>query len=316
VYRLNEPPEVDQDWAEPDERTTLHSRGLTLEVCRWGDAEEADLTLLCTHGYLDCADVFAPLAAELTSRSTDVALVSVSLAGHGRSDWADSYGWYDHTVDVLAFLDHYRTRRRTGGLTAAVGHSFGAVQTLEALCLSSEHIDFAVNFDAVSGPFALPSEELGSALAKASATGVRHLPSYPRLQDLVERRRQFNPRLNQETLRRFVPHLATSDSTGWRWRVDPALVGWVRPWDLSGAPPTDPLALTGRLSIDVLTVTGAATDDPRIRGTYPGDEAIAAMTNVHHVALPDAGHYVHLESVKSVAAAVLEYAGSRNCQAP
>ena len=96
----------------------------------------------------------------------------------------------------------------------------------------------------------------------------------------------------------------------WRywWRLDPALVGWVRPWQITGAPAADPLALTAALPHPVLTVTGGAPDHPQIRGSYPGDGPIDSLPRGRHCRLPDAGHYVHLERPDAVAAAILDHA--------
>jgi pimeloyl-ACP methyl ester carboxylesterase len=301
-------------WPEPDSRGFVASRGLRLETCTWGDPATADITLLCLHGYLDCAAVFAPLAHELIRRPVEVAVVAMSFAGHGGSDRADSYGWFDHVVDVMRFLDEWRVRPG-GGVLGVAGHSFGAVQMLEALNLDACGVDFAVNLDAVAGPFGRGAAGLGEALATVATSGLRKLPYYASLEDMVARRQAFNPRLPPATMRRLVSHLAVHDAHGWRWRVDPALVGWIRPWDLATGEPSDPLRLTGRLPLEVLTVTGDAPDEPRIRGAQPRPEVVEAVPNVRHVGLATAGHYVHLETTGLVADAILHHAGVRGGRA-
>ena len=293
-------------WPDPDRRLVLPSRGLRLAVCEWGDPRAASTVVVATHGYLDSGEVFGPLVAELMALGGDVAVAALTFAGHGDSEWADSYGWCDHVVDVLAFLRRYR---RPNACTVALGHSFGAIQLLDALSIDGRDVDLFVNLDAVSDPKAFESSQLGVALAAASQHGRRELRSHPDVESLVARRLEYNPRLSAEMLRPLVEQLSRVVPSGRVWKVDPALVGWVRPWDLSLDPPTDRLAMMAALPFRSLVVTGSAVDDPRIRGPYPGDAALAAVSlaavsRVDHVVLPDAGHYVHLESPRHVAEAM------------
>ena len=293
---------------QPDRRSVVRSRGLDLALAEWGDVGSAKVVLVGAHGFLDCGEFFAPLAGAL--RSAPVALAALSFAGHGRSARADSYGWFDHTADLLAAARAVAARATRRDSLGLIGHSFGGVQVLQALALEPEVADFAVNLDAMAAPSPLEGGGMSTALAYLAAAGedLRPLPFYPDLADIVARRARSNPRLPPRLLRWLAPHLASRSRGRYRWRVDPALVGWVRPWDLSGSPAADPLALAAALPHPVLAVTGAAPDHPQIRGPYPGDEAIAALNRVTHVRLPDAGHYVHLECPAAVAAAVTEHA--------
>src|SRR5579875_3161762 len=272
---------VRHDWPAPRARPAIRSRGLTLSLCEWGDASSARLVLVGAHGFLDCAEFFAPLAGALRRQDPGLALVALSFAGHGRSDWADAYGWYDHAADLAAVARAVAARAADGATLGLVGHSFGGVQVLQALALEPRLARFAVNLDAVA-----------------------------------ERRAASNPRLPLSLLRWLAPHLARQQDGRYVWRVDPALVGWTRPWDLSGAPPADPLALTAALPHPVLTVTGAAQDHPQVRGRYPGDAAIAALPGNWHCRLQEAGHYVHLERPGQVAAAILRHAARPACGPP
>src|ERR1700684_3534369 len=51
------------EWPSPQARSVVASRGLQLSVCEWGDVASASLVLVGAHGYLDCAEFFAPLGA-------------------------------------------------------------------------------------------------------------------------------------------------------------------------------------------------------------------------------------------------------------
>ena len=289
----------------------VRSRGLDLTLAEWGDVGSARVVLVGAHGFLDCGEFFAPLAAAFAAASAPVALAALSFAGHGRSARADAYGWFDHTADLLAAARAVAERAAGRASLGLIGHSFGGVQVLQALTLEPDAADFAVNLDAMAAPSPLEGGGMTTALAYLAAAGedLRPLPSYARLHDIVARRARSNPRLAPRLLRWLAPHLASRSGGRYWWRVDPALVGWVRPWDLSGSPAADPLALAAALPHPVLAVTGAAPDHPQIRGPYPGDEAIAGLGRLTHVRLSGAGHYVHLECPDQVAAAVTAHAG-------
>jgi pimeloyl-ACP methyl ester carboxylesterase len=265
---------------------------------------------VAAHGFLDSAEFYGPLVRELM-REPGIALVALSFAGHGDSDWADAYAWRDFTADLLAVARAAAARgpvRQTIGL---VGHSFGAVQVLEAATAAPRLADFVVNLDAAAGPTRDVEIDLPAAFREVLRRdgAVRPLPVYAEWESLLSRRHASNPRLSPELLGELVPHLARRCGDGWTWRVDPLLVGRFHPWELVGAPVVDPLELTARLPLPVLTITGAAADHPAVRGRYPGDHAIGRLPNVRHERLPDAGHYVHLECPAAVAQAILEQAG-------
>jgi pimeloyl-ACP methyl ester carboxylesterase len=302
---------VQSDWPAP-RRSAVASRGLSVSLCQWGDLEAAPLVLVAAHGFLDCAEFFTPLVASLRRRQPGLALAAFSFAGHGRSSWADAYGWYDHTADLIAVTRAVTARISPAARLGLVGHSFGAVQVLQALTLQPALASFAVNLDAVSPPVSLPDGTLASTLAQVARQhrDVRPLPSYASLEEIVKRRAASNPRLPLPVLAALAPDLAREHDGRWSWRVDPALVGWVRPWNLTGGPPVDTLDLTRRLPLPVLTVTGAAEDHPQVRGPYPGDAALATLPGPH-LRLPDAGHYVHVERPAEVAAAILDFAATQ-----
>ncbi len=194
------------EWPGPQARSVVFSRGLQLALCEWGDIASAPLVLVGAHGYLDCAEFFAPLAAALRARRTDLAFAAMSFAGHGRSSWADTYGWYDHTADLLAVTRAVTARAPGTATIGMVGHSFGAVQVLQALQLEPGLADVVVNLDAVSEPPTADRGGLPGALAELAARGgdARPLPGYDDLEAMVARRARSNPRLPVDLLRWLV----------------------------------------------------------------------------------------------------------------
>ena len=71
------------EWPVPQARSAVVSRGLELSLCEWGDVSSAGLVLVGAHGFLDCAEFFAPLVMALHERCADLAFVAMSFAGHG-----------------------------------------------------------------------------------------------------------------------------------------------------------------------------------------------------------------------------------------
>ena len=213
------------EWSEPQARSAVFSRGLELSVCEWGDIASARLVLVGAHGFLDCAEFFAPLAAALRAQRTDLAFAAMSFAGHGRSSWADGYGWYDHTADLVAVARSVaaRTERRT--TLGLVGHSFGAVQVLQALQLEPGLAEVAVNLDAVSAPPTLSDGGMPGALAQLALRGgdTRRLPVYDDLDEMSTAGRAATPGFRPGCSAGWHP-----TSPARKAAVTPG--GWIRLW--------------------------------------------------------------------------------------
>lgn len=293
----------------PDATRVHRSRGLALEVWDWGSVADAREVVVCAHGYLDCAGFFGGLAALLRDALPDVAVRAFSFAGHGGSDHADAYAWSDHTVDLVGLLRATRREAPRATLTL-LGHSFGGVHVVGVAHRQPTLVDRVVDLDAVARPSA-PRPLPPSGVVEERAFRSRGaLASYPSLAELSDRRVAANPRLDPTLVRRLVGLLARgSDEEGWTWRVDPLLVGWVRPWDAAPGAPGDPVPVLRRLRQPTLVVTGGGEDHPLVRGEYPGDDAFAGVAGLVHVPLADAGHYVHLEQPAAVATAIATFLG-------
>jgi pimeloyl-ACP methyl ester carboxylesterase len=283
------------------ETGVVRTRGLRLEVLDWGDIEQARTVVLGLHGFLDAAAFLGPLAQRVVG--PQVAVRALTFAGHGRSEAADVYRWFDHTSDVLA-LAADTTRRAPHARVVLLGHSFGAVQALEAARWLRPAPAAVVNLDAVSGPSKGPGgEQRGTEIGAAA----RRLPVYPMRDDVVDRRASFNPRLSRAQLLDLFDEYAAAVDGGWAFRVDPALTGWVRPWAAGWGEDPDAVRLMELAPMPVLLVTGGAHDHPQIRGGYPGDAVLGALAGVEHHRLAGAGHYVHLECANEVADLIRDF---------
>lgn len=294
----------------PHRRSQLRSRGLQLEFAEWGRPVAGHPVVVAFHGYLDAADFFAPLAVALREMLPDLAIVAHSAAGHGASDWADSYAWSDHTVDGVAVVQSVLDRVGAASPVFLVGHSFGGIQASDVARHRVSRLAGVVNLDAVASPVASNRTAFLRELARSRTEhpASRRLQSRQNFDALVARRQDANPRVPGVLLRELVERLAHRLEDGtWTWRVDPLHAGWVRSWEMCGVRKFAPLDALAAVGLPSLIVTGAAMDHPAVRGPYPGDAALARVPRSRHRRLHDAGHYVHLERPQAVAEAIAEF---------
>lgn len=287
----------------------IPSRGLVIEVLDWGDFISADLIVICAHGYLDCAGFFTSVADDLLDTFDSVAVRSMSFAGHGESSWADSYGWADHTADLIAVIDE--TRRSSPRATLCLlGHSFGSVHTIDVARYRPELVDILVDLDAVAPPQPSGIDSLAEVIVGRSERthGTRGHSTYDTKEELIERRALANPLIPHDTVAELVNMLIRPTNDGrWSWKFDPLLVGRIRPWDATPGAPADPVQSLVDVHCPTLVLVGADDDHPSIRGDYPGDEALKALTHIEHQIIEGAGHYLHFERPDVVLPAIREF---------
>lgn len=283
---------------EPERAYHVESLGVRLHAVEWGDPVAAPV--LCCHGFWDHARSFATLAPLLAERFR---VVAFDARGHGDSDWVDTYGWHTHVHDIVAVM------RRIGRPTHLVGHSMGGGQVVEAAAGAAELTRQVVNIDGF-GPPPMTAEELDRTVDRFAGfleqrRAVANRPDwrpYPALDNLVERRRAQNPRLDREWLRYFVFHGARQADDGWRWKSDPLLGQGFGPWRPDWIGPA-----YARLPAPLLAVIGSEEDTwgplpeairvPRLAGTRQLTQATVA----------GAGHFVHIERPRQTAALLLDW---------
>jgi len=287
----------------PTRERRVESDGVEIAVYEWGDA--AAPPLLLAHGGFDFArtyDVFAPLIADAGWR-----VISWDHRGHGHSAHTELYSWEADQRDMLAVLD-----ATTDAPCPAIGHSKGGsmmTQFIEALPHRF------TRFVAIDG---LPSKrphpdvaehERTKLLADEVAAWLDHRrraadlirkPGTP--EELAKRRQRMNPRLPLEWLLYLVGVGAREDPDGWRWRIDPSLrFGGFGPWRSEWALqrlPGFPLPLLGILGTE---------REPMDWGTTPKNIEPYLPVGGRVEAIPDTGHFVHIERAQQVADLVLEF---------
>jgi len=288
----------------PERSRDFDSRGFRLRLHEWGDPEGEPL-VLC-HGMWDHSrgfDLFAPLLAERYR------VVAIDARGHGDSDWADSYTHGQDVRDIVRVLQSFDRPVRL------LGHSKGGGQATNAAVAAPEQVHKLVNiegFGPPKGAFGVPGRpprEPDSPEAMAGfLDGRRRLSEraefrpYPKLDDLVERRKRSNPWLSTEWLRYFAWHGAHRSADGFTWKADPLAgsgagpfrVDWIAPgWQKLRAP--------------MLAMNGRAPDTWGLSDPDTIAERLSYVANVVRVEVADAGHFPHMEQPVSTARVVLDF---------
>ena len=291
----------------PDRSSTLESNGAKLHLHEWGDPKAAPIVL--AHGMFDHARGFDLLAPHLAEHYR---VVAVDARGHGDSDWCDSYTW---GMDVLDLVNVLRWIGRPAHL---VGHSKGGGQVMDAASTAPDRVRQVVNMDGFGPPddgvFQRPGGPDMSKLSvvdrcalfldrRRTAVERESWRPYESLDELVARRSQQNPLLQEPWLSYFVFHGAREDSDGWRWKSDPhnAAGGfgpfkpeWIAPgWQ--------------RLHAPVLALIGS---EPDTWGPLPEALLAGRLENVKHLereTVQDSGHFIHMERPAEAAALILGF---------
>jgi pimeloyl-ACP methyl ester carboxylesterase len=287
----------------PDRRRTVDSHGLAIAVYEWGD-EDARPVLLA-HGGMDFAgtfDVFAPLLADGGFR-----VISWDHRGHGDSQHAALYNWEADMRDAAMVFDSV-----SPDPVAVVGHSKGGSLMLQLADALPHRVSHLVNLDGLPSRRKMPdisdhqrtkllAQELTSWLDKRRTLhDAQRRPGT--IDDLAERRKRMNPRLEMDWLRYLVTVGARQDDDGWRWKIDPTMrFGGFGPWR-----PEWSMMRLPDIGVPVLAVLGTEPD-PLGWGTPPADVISHLPPGGRLEVLEGVGHFLHIEQPKVVADLVLEH---------
>ena len=289
----------------PDRQRTVDSHGVAIAVHEWGD--EAARPVLLAHGGMDFAgtfDVFAPMLADEGFR-----VVSWDHRGHGDSQHAALYNWEADMRDAALVFDSVSAEA-----VAVVGHSKGGSLMLQLADALPHRVSHLINLDGLPSRRSFPdvsdhqrtkllAQELTSWLDKR-----RNLHEAQRrpgtIDDLAERRKRMNPRLEIEWLRYLVTVGAREDPDGWRWKIDPTMrFGGFGPWR-----PEWSMMRLPDIGVPVLAVLGTEPD-PLGWGTPQVDVISHLPPGGRLEVLDGVGHFVHIEQPRAVADLVLEHLG-------
>jgi pimeloyl-ACP methyl ester carboxylesterase len=298
------------DAVAPDRTRQVDSGGLRLHVSEWGDAS-ATPVVMC-HGMFDHGRGFDLIAPRLAERYW---VNAIDARGHGESEWADSYVW---PLDVLDVINVLREIDRPAHL---VGHSKGGGQATDAATLAADRVLGLINIDGFGPPdemsFSRPGGPDDGDLTTAerceryldrrrTAARRKSWRHYASLEELVARRKQQNPRLEEPWLSYFVYHAARETERGWVWKSDPHIAGggfgpfrpeWIAPsWQ--------------NLQCTMLAITGS---EPDTWGPLPESvlgPRLDYVPRLERATIEGTGHFVHMEQPRETADVVRDFLDS------
>lgn len=277
--------------AEPTSRfAEIH--GLRLHYFDWGGDPSKHTILLC-HGGSAHAHWWDGVAPPLVDFGQVLAL---DFRGHGRSQWAHTYGPSGHINDLKSFIrDHLRTR------VVLVGHSMGGEIAQRVAVDCPELLEALVVADSPHGgpPF---KTRLIWRWKRRNQDGPR--PEFRTLEDLVRKFRLSPPGhfLTPEALAAIAVKGSEQLPNGnWAFRFDPKtrrmVPGWRRQIKCRIQDLRMPvLILRGELSA-LVTPRAARKMHRRIRGSI----ILKEISRAHH--------HVSLDNPEATAAAIAGFVG-------
>jgi pimeloyl-ACP methyl ester carboxylesterase len=281
----------------PDRRHTVDSLDVTLNLLEWGDPLAPPL-LLC-HGMWDHARSFALVAPLLARRYRVLAL---DARGHGDSGWANGYSWLVDVADIIN-VAHWIGRE-----LQLIGHSKAGGQVVDAARALPGIVNRVVNIDGFGPPPFAAADEPTPERCVEFLDGRRRLTQqtawrpYKTLDELIERRRQQNPRLSRGWLQYFLFHGAREDDDGWRWKVDPLAQSSFGPWRPEWIAPE-----FAQLQVPMLAMVGSEQDTWGPLPDVIRAERLAGVRQVVHCTIAAAGHFPHIERPEETADAIMDF---------
>jgi pimeloyl-ACP methyl ester carboxylesterase len=275
-------------------------RGLRYHVRHWASAGAPKVFLL--HGWMDVSASFQFLVDELAQR-WDV--YAPDWRGYGLTDWGTSDGYW--FPDYLADLDHLLEEIGGGEAVHLVGHSLGGNVACMYAGVSPERVAKLVNLEG----FGMSPTKAEDA-PRRYARWLKELQDRPGLRpyadfaELAKRLRDGNPRLSAERAEFLARHWGRQTEEGTvvlrgdpaHKIVNPVLYRYeeVRAcWRQVRAPvlwvDADESTTLKRLGLDAAQHA----------------ERRAAFADLRYVTVKDAGHMLHHDQPKQVAALIEEF---------
>ena len=289
----------------PSTSRHLPLRGLSHHVRGWGDAacvspERPPLVLL--HGWMDVGASFQFLVDALRTPRLVWAPDWRGFGLTGSPPGDDTYWYPDYLADLDALLDALHP----DGPVDLLGHSMGGNVAMLYAGVRPARVRRLVNLEGFGLPGTVPAQAPTRYAAWLDTLKEpQRLRDYASVEEVAERLRRNNPRLNPERAAWLAPHWARPGPDG-RWVVngDPA---HKRPNPVLYRA-DEVLACWRRIEAPLLWVEGGSTDFARLWGGRFSREEVesrmGALPPFERATIADAGHMLHHDQPERLAAIV------------
>ncbi|WP_395701248.1 alpha/beta fold hydrolase [Aquabacterium sp.] len=289
---------------------TLTVRGLRYHLMVWGDPASAQPNSplrVMMHGWMDVGASFQFVVDELAALGDDGPVVAPDWRGFGRTQasGSDSYWFPDYLGDLDALLDALSPERPVDLL----GHSMGGNVVMTYAGVRPQRIRRLVNLEGFGLPDA-PAEQAPQRLAQwlDELKTPQRLRPYDTVAAVAQRLQQTNPRLAADKAAWLAGHWAAPDGQG-QWqlcadaahkRVNPVLYR-----------ASEAAAIWQRIEAPVLWVQGQQSRPPAawhsrfLREEF--EARLGGVRQLQRVALPDAGHMLHHDQPRALAAFLQDF---------
>ncbi|MCM2679432.1 alpha/beta fold hydrolase [Echinimonas agarilytica] len=259
-----------------------------LVIRGWQSGPEHGPIILASHGWLDSADSFVPIA----EAAPDLRIIAFDWPGHGLSDHLSSDANY-HFVDWVDVL--YQIVLSLNSPVILLGHSLGALASSVYAGCFPEHVRGLVMIEGFGPISADPEESIGlmrKSLRSRAKLRNKNNTSYVNVEDAIKARMTASPDLTIESARLISERSLVSCEHGVQWRYDPRVKSF-SPLRMSEAQARTYLKA---IECPTLVVIGSSG--------YPELETILKMRAglIHKLKLKElsGGHHVHMDDAKNL----------------
>ncbi len=276
---------------------SYYSQRLRLHYLDWGN-EDAP-TLLLVHGNRDHCHNWDWVAAELAS---EFHVVAPDFRGHGDSQWVigSAYSHSEYVYD-LAQLIHQRSL----GPLHVIAHSLGGGVALRYAGIYPDQIHKMVVIEGWGGPPSMynqqpPHERMENWIEQTRKVSGRLPKRYVSLEEAYERMQEANKHLSAEQARHLTIHGSNQNEDGtYSWKFD-NYTHVMSPFDMTMDQSRE---LWKRIDAPLLLVSGNESWMGQARREDPS----TLFQNARHVAMENAGHWVHHDRLDDFLALTREF---------
>ena len=277
-------------------------RHLSYHVMQWGTPSPGKTPLVMVHGWMDVAASFQFVIDALKD---DHWVIAPDWRGFGLTDTpsTDNFWFPDYLADLDQLLDHFVGERPVNLL----GHSMGGHIATMYSGIRPERIQKLINLEGFGMPTTRPAQA-PSRLAqwmdqlKAVQRGEMDLKPYPNLEAVAQRLIKTNPRLGTDKAHWLAQHWARANDQG-EWRILGHAAHKVVNAQLFKVDETQ--AIYERITAPTLCVVASSDSMSQWwQARYTLDEfmqRIAAVPNINHAVIEDAGHMLHHDQPEQLA---------------